>query len=239
MKTTYTFLLLIIPFLGFAQVGIGTTNPNPDALLDVYSTAGNPGGILLPKMGLTSTSDSTPLTSHVEGMLIYNTAITADVTPGFYINKDAQWTRVEDLSPVASASSLSGDQEISSSSYAAVPGMNDVTFTARKTEVLVQLTASGFGYTNSMSLVGLQVYNSTTSQVVGGSVNKIQSYDDVTGTITTWSMSFSKMLTGLTIGTSYTLQVQGMVTSIHGISNAVIYETTYPESCHLTLSVLH
>jgi len=239
MKYLVFFLFLCSAPKIHAQVGIGTTAPNENALLDVSSTVSNPGGILLPRVALNNCSDPAPLSGHVEGMMIYNTATAGDVYPGLYVNQGSGWIRVEDLSPVASTSSLSGDQEISSASYAAVNGVSDLTFTARKSEVLVQLTASGFAYTNSMAYVNFRVWNVTDASSVGGTTTKMQSYDDVTGTISSWSASFTKPLSGLTVGNSYTLQVQAQVNGILGTYNAAIFESSFPDSHHLTLSVIH
>tara|TARA_R110000787_G_scaffold282235_1_gene394005 strand:- start:5955 stop:6692 length:738 start_codon:yes stop_codon:yes gene_type:complete len=243
MKKTIHSIAIISVFALFissnlnAQVGIGTTSPNSDALLEIGDGT-DTKGLILPRVSLsTGTISAAPLSSHITGMLIYNTNTVADVTPGIYINNGSSWARSEDLSPAASSVSLSGDIEISSSTYANVPGMGTLTFTARKTTVMVLMSASGFGYTNSMAYVQLRVRNNTTNTVLGGTNNNIQSYDEDTGTITTWSASFSKPLTGLTIGTTYTLQVQGQVGGILGTNNAAIFENTNPDSHHLTLSV--
>lgn len=224
-----------------AHVGIGTINPDPDSLLDLTSTVAVPGGMLLPRLTLTSSSLSNPLSNHVAGMLVYNTATSNDVYPGVYVNDGTRWIRAEDHSKLAESVTLSGDRVISSSTYAAVPGMSNLIFTARSTEVLVMLTASGLGYTNSMSNVLLKVQDITTlpGTVVGGAGNKVQSYDWAVGATTTaWSVSFNKVYSGLTIGNTYTLQVQGLVHGVIGTYDAVIAESTYPESCHMTLTVV-
>jgi hypothetical protein len=86
-------LIFLLPFLLIAQVGIGTTTPNPDALLDVDAST-NTGGLLLPRLGLTATTNVAPLSAHVAGMLVYNTATSMDVTPGYYYNDGGAWVRV-------------------------------------------------------------------------------------------------------------------------------------------------
>lgn len=91
------FYLSIINISLQAQVGIGTINPNTNSLLDVDATT-YPGGILLPRLGLTTTTNFAPLTAHVAGMVVYNTATTGDVTPGFYYNNGAAWVRVSNVS---------------------------------------------------------------------------------------------------------------------------------------------
>jgi hypothetical protein len=89
--------LSLLTFNGFSQVGIGTTNPNPNALLDIDAT-NTPGGLLLPRVGLTGTNSFAPLTANIEGMVIYNTATAGvapnNVTPGYYYNDGSQWVRI-------------------------------------------------------------------------------------------------------------------------------------------------
>lgn len=86
------FLLMSFCFVQ-AQVGIGTTNPNSNALLDIDATA-TAGGLLLPRVALINTNNVSPLTAHVAGMTIYNTASTGDVTPGYYYNDGTRWVRI-------------------------------------------------------------------------------------------------------------------------------------------------
>lgn len=86
-------LFFLFSTISFSQVGIGTTNPNSNALLDVDSSVYT-GGILLPRLGLSSTGSFAPLSAHVAGMIVYNTATIADVTPGFYYNNGTLWVRI-------------------------------------------------------------------------------------------------------------------------------------------------
>lgn len=75
----------------FAQIGIGTTSPNDDALMELSSSD---KGLLIPRLALTHSSNPTPLTTHVTGMTIYNTATAGDVTPGLYFNTGSAWISV-------------------------------------------------------------------------------------------------------------------------------------------------
>ena len=98
MNVTFSRLVLTVSValcsqISFSQVGIGTTNPNPDALLDVNASTST-GGLLLPRLALTATTSPLPLTADVAGMTVYNTATAADVTPGFYYNDGAVWVRL-------------------------------------------------------------------------------------------------------------------------------------------------
>ncbi|PTL98665.1 MAG: hypothetical protein DA407_17575, partial [Bacteroidetes bacterium] len=145
----------------FAQVGIGTNNPNPNALLDINASS-SVGGLLLPRITLTSTSNFAPLAAHVQGMTVYNTATNNDVTPGQYYNDGTRWIRVERTTPIQSVT-FGSDIQISKNTpgnqgpaYASITGMS-LPFIATKTSVLVTFTASGYGYTNSMSSVHFRI----------------------------------------------------------------------------------
>jgi hypothetical protein len=91
----FKFYLILVATLAIgsamqAQVKIGNnpTAVNRDAVLELESTN---QGLLLPRVALTSTSVATPLSAHVAGMVVYNTATTGNVTPGFYYNNGTQW----------------------------------------------------------------------------------------------------------------------------------------------------
>jgi hypothetical protein len=92
------FLVLVITcFISFsikAQVKIGG-NPaiavNPNAVLELESSN---RGFLLPRLGLTSTTSPFPLTSFTAGILVYDTATTGDITPGFYYSDGTKWVKI-------------------------------------------------------------------------------------------------------------------------------------------------
>jgi len=95
------FALLAISLSGFSQnVGISPTGavaPNSSAGLDVnFSNK----GLLIPRVVLVSLTSATPLAAHVAGMIVYNPAPNANVTPGFYFNDGSKWIPAL---PVASA----------------------------------------------------------------------------------------------------------------------------------------
>ncbi|MCW5520245.1 hypothetical protein J1N09_10375 [Aureitalea sp. L0-47] len=79
--------------LFYAQVGINTTSPGSGAMLDVTSTN---KGILIPRVALTSTASSSPITpAPTTSLLVYNTATsgsgTTAVIPGFYFWSGSAW----------------------------------------------------------------------------------------------------------------------------------------------------
>jgi hypothetical protein len=131
--------------------------------------------------------------------------------------------------------SNTADLQISTAGMSNVAGMT-LTFTATQTTALLMFSASGFAYGNSMAYVGFRIRNGATS--LGGTTTNMQSYDDVTGTLTLWSCTFTKMITGLTIGTAYTYTLQGQVNGILGTPNAAIYTASNPDTHHLTMSII-
>lgn len=94
MKINFCIFLLVILSLNITgQVGVGTSNPNPSALLDLTSSD---KGLLIPRLSLTHTTEAQPLQEHVAGMLIYNLADTNDVYPGYYINDGIKWISISE-----------------------------------------------------------------------------------------------------------------------------------------------
>src|SRR5690606_379071 len=77
------------------KIGDNNLIMNQNAVLDIESTN---KGLLLPRLELTATDDFAPLTAHVEGMTVYNTATAGtapnNVTPGYYYNNGTQWVRI-------------------------------------------------------------------------------------------------------------------------------------------------
>lgn len=91
------FVVVILTNSSYGQnnVGIGTTTPNANAALDIVAID---KGILIPRVALTSTAASSPLSGFVDGMMVYNTATAGtspnNVTPGFYFSNGSSWQKV-------------------------------------------------------------------------------------------------------------------------------------------------
>jgi len=82
-----------------AQVRVGGSSaPNASAILDLNpdETDNTQMGLLLPRVPLISTTDASPMISHVKGMFIFNTATVNDVTPGIYYNNGTRWINLSD-----------------------------------------------------------------------------------------------------------------------------------------------
>ncbi len=97
IKKFAPFFLYLLPFFAAAQqnIGIGTGTPNSNAILDITATN---KGLLLPRLALTATNATSPLSAFVAGMAVYNTATAGvspnNVTPGYYFSDGSKWVRL-------------------------------------------------------------------------------------------------------------------------------------------------
>ena len=133
------------------------------------------------------------------------------------------------------STSLTTDLQIAGATWGNVAGMT-VTFTATQSDALLMFSGSGFAYSNSMAFVQFRIRNGGVS--LGGTNTHMQSYDDITGTLSPWSCTYTKKITGLVIGTTYTYTLQGQVNGILGTYNAAIFAASNPDVHHLTITVL-
>ena len=98
MKNTIIIYIFIIfaNINTFAQnVAINSDGSEPDAssILDITATN---KGVLFPRVSLTATNNTSPITNPVNSLLIYNIATVNDVTPGYYFwnNTNSKWVRL-------------------------------------------------------------------------------------------------------------------------------------------------
>ena len=89
------FFPLALAILGnctYAQIGIGTFQPNISTQLDVVSPN---KGILIPRVSLASRFDtSTITTGNTNSLLVFNTTNNSSITPGFYYWYDDIWLKL-------------------------------------------------------------------------------------------------------------------------------------------------
>jgi hypothetical protein len=109
MKNLYLRLaLLTVSQIYYSQVGIGTTTPNPSAVLDLDATslpAQNKKGVLLPRLALLINTDTTTIPNPAAGLLVYNTANNGSGTNSvvantFYYWNGTNWTNLSNISEV-------------------------------------------------------------------------------------------------------------------------------------------
>src|SRR5690606_26926787 len=105
-----------------------------DALLELESTN---KGLLHTRVQLKSLNDAAPLSQHVAGMMVYNTATANDVVPGIYFNDGTRWVFVgETLTTLA----LAGDDvNITYTDEDGVPHDIDMTGIVKNLETLTIL----------------------------------------------------------------------------------------------------
>lgn len=84
MLKNYLFFILFLPSLLAAQIGIGTTSPDPASILDVTSTT---QGVLFPRM---TTAQMNAISSPTKGLTIFNS-----VTNSYYYNDGSVWVELE------------------------------------------------------------------------------------------------------------------------------------------------
>ncbi|MEO6176427.1 MAG: hypothetical protein ABIP27_14845 [Flavobacterium circumlabens] len=93
MKKKLLLPLLLFPFIAFSQLGIGTVLPNTSSQLDVVATD---KGVLIPRVALTGTTDNATISNgNVNSLLVFNTAITTDIVPGYYYWFNNKWNKLK------------------------------------------------------------------------------------------------------------------------------------------------
>lgn len=119
------FMLFSMNSVLISQVKIGNnpTSINANSVLEIESIN---KGLLMPRVALSTTTASSPLSAHVAGMNVYNTATAGDVTPGNYYNNGTKWVRVADEANVGryNSTEATGDISTSSATDAAISGMS-------------------------------------------------------------------------------------------------------------------
>ncbi len=88
LKFIFCFLtILFLQASAFCQIGIGTTNPDPSAELDVFA---DNKGILIPRIILSSDlTNPSPITDPAEGLLVFNNGMNQQ--EGLYYWTGAEW----------------------------------------------------------------------------------------------------------------------------------------------------
>ena len=81
------FILLLLPLILEAQVGINTTTPDASSMLDINATD---KGLLIPRVSIPNLNAAAPITAPATSLLVYNTNTTTGA--GFYYWDGTKWT---------------------------------------------------------------------------------------------------------------------------------------------------
>jgi hypothetical protein len=87
------------------KYGNNMNSINSNSVLELESSN---KGLLLPRIALVGTAAFTPLSAHVAGMTVYNTATTSVISPGIYTNDGEKWVRVTDSTILSSYLPITG-----------------------------------------------------------------------------------------------------------------------------------
>ncbi|WP_271392942.1 hypothetical protein [Aequorivita sinensis] len=191
-RSIFIYVFLFFSLTTFAQVGIGTTNPNGDALLELDASA-TPGGLLLPRVNLEATNNAAPLSAHIPGMAVYNNATTSGaygVSPGYYFNDGGRWVRIAASSDASDDWKLTGNAGTTPGTGA---GQNYLGTTDGQALVLatqsnqrMRLLANGQIVVNNNVPFGGVVFNSfsgaSEDAIAGGAMNGFGVYGQAEGT---------------------------------------------------------
>jgi len=211
-KLQCVLMLVVISLSGFSQgVAINSTlNPaNADAGLDIDFPN---TGFLVPRVALTGASLFAPLAAHIPGMLLYNTAITADLFPGLYVNNGTNWVSFSQRPGTAV-----GDMQYWS-------GTLWTTLPAGQPGQLLQLTSSGIpawsnGVFSTLSTAAVTSITSISASS-GGNITS-DGGTAITARGVCWNTS-----TGPTVANSKTIDGTGVgsfTSSLTGLTTATTY----------------
>jgi hypothetical protein len=104
------FLLLSGVINNAEAQGVAINNngaaPNSSAMLEVTASD---KGILIPRVTLTGTTDDSTIQEPALSLLVYNTATTEDVTPGFYYWSGTKWQRLATIGSPGDAWGVKGN----------------------------------------------------------------------------------------------------------------------------------
>ncbi len=91
IKAQLILLLSGFTILIHAQVGIGTPNPDPSAMLQINSKN---KGILLPSVALVSSTDQITVQNPAEGLIVWNNGSGTLAETGFYYWSKSKWNMI-------------------------------------------------------------------------------------------------------------------------------------------------
>jgi hypothetical protein len=162
-------LIVLISQLSFSQVGIGTATPSASSALEIKSSN---SGLLIPRVALISTTDTSTIISPATSLLVYNLSTSNDVAPGFYY-WDGSWKTLKgSTSATANAWNLTGNTTVASD-YLGTNNYNSLVFKVNNNQFGkfhpnggITIGNSANANDNSSIAIGTSANASTSNQAV-------------------------------------------------------------------------
>jgi hypothetical protein len=164
----FVFLICSVTVKLNAQqnVSISDVNTLPDAssVLDVSSTT---KGLLVPRVALTSTTNQSPIPNGITvatALLVYNTATSGDVTPGFYHWANNKWNRFDTGNNIGDWKLLGNAGTNAGTNFLGTTDAADLVFRTNNTERIRTLGSNGkVGIGTSAPTMRLDVTDASTT----------------------------------------------------------------------------
>jgi hypothetical protein len=207
-----------------AQVGIGTRTPNPDAMLEVSATN---KGLLLPRIALTASTTASPLSAHVAGMTVFNTASVADLTPGYYFNDGSKWLRLASDAVSDATSTTSGKIKLAGdlTGSAGLPSVANLAITTAK--LADDAVTSAKILDGTIATVDLGLNTVVADNIANGAITaaKLDPMSATNGQVlkwngTTWSPAADAGLTTTTVSNAIASGL--LTTTVNGTAAAAV-----------------
>ena len=222
------------------NVSISDVNTLPDAssVLDVSSTT---KGLLVPRVALTSTTNQSPIpngTTVATALLVYNTATSGDVTPGFYHWANNKWNRFDTGNNIGDWKLLGNAGTNAGTNFLGTTDAADLVFRTNNTERIRTLGSNGkVGIGTSSPTMRLDVTDASTTTddatIRGTATGGARTYGvfGITTSVTTNASGVRgeangaavvNGVWGLTSSTNGGSGVYGLVNTTAGNSNGVL-----------------
>jgi hypothetical protein len=163
----FVFLIYSVTVKLYAQqnVSISDVNTSPDAssVLDVSSTT---KGLLVPRVALTSTTNQSPIPNGITvatALLVYNTATSGDVTPGFYHWANNKWNRFDTGNNIGDWKLLGNSGTNASSNFLGTTDNVDLVFRTNNTEKVRVLSGGNVGIGTTLPSNKLSILTPTSN----------------------------------------------------------------------------
>jgi hypothetical protein len=201
MKNITSKIILAVIFLTIttlkAQVGIGTTTPDPSAVLDVTSTN---SGLLIPRVTLSSNTDVTTIPAPAISLLVYNTGFSPN---GYYYWNGTSWIQLATAAASGDWSLLGNTGTTAGTNYLGTTDAVDIRFKTGATDRWnISHTNSGQLQSYSLGSATVPSYSFQTDQNTGIFSSGTDALDIATGGIARLRFPNVNQVHALSLGTA-------------------------------------